>query len=409
MKKVNFKIYSILILIILAMVGCSKDDKNLEKSDFGNQKKGIALWVVTDPNTLSGVLIPSEEIFTGEVDPSTAPNTIQLGASRTAGISFGNAIYNTSNASGDVGIQKFSNNSGILSLEGFVSVGENRFTLEIVNETKGYYTDSNRSQTAIQIFNPTSMERTGEIDIADAIKPYKNDKVTRTRLGSFMVESKGKLYTQVFFFDADGNHVNDVSYVAVFDTTTDKLLNITSHNDYIWLGFERKNSNYIGKAENGDIYLSGPLGNLKDGFHSRCVRIKAGTTNFDDTWKLDYNNFVGGEGSFSLGGPAIVGNKLYIKLKSAGMKADYSNIKEEDLYPYEIDINTKQATKIEGIPGSGASTFSISAPVVIEEKVYFSVSNSKYQGYYTYDPTTKKVEEAFTLTGGLASQLISIN
>ncbi|CAM1373981.1 hypothetical protein [Tenacibaculum xiamenense] len=407
MKKVSFNILSILTLVITFLASCSNDDA-VAPDDTIN-KNGVALWIVTDPNTSSGVLIPSSTMFEGEVNPTTAPNTIQLGAARTAGISYGNAIYNTSNTVGDSGIQKFEYNSGSLTTKGFIAVGESRFTFEIVSDTKGYYTDSERSTTAIQTFNPKTMQRTGEIDIASAMAPFITENVTRTRIGSFMIESKGKLYTQVFFFDADGNHVNDVSYVAVFDTDTNTLLNIASYNDYVWLGFERKNSNYIGKDENGDLYLSGTVGNMVDGMHARCLRIKAGATEFDTTWNLDFNDFIGTSGSFSLGGPAVIGDKLYIKMKSTGMNPDYSNIAEENVDAYEIDINTKVATKINDIPSSGASTFSISAPLVINGNVYFSVSNSSYQGYYSYDPVSKTSTEAFTLTGGLASQLIEIN
>ncbi len=179
----------------------------------------------------------TEDIPEGEVDPTSGSYSL-LGAARSAGISYGNAIYNPSNTSGDVGIQKFVYENNELTDDGFISVGESRFTFEVVSDTKGYYTDSERSRTAIQTFNPETMARTGEIDITDSIDKYITDDVSYTRLGSFMVENEGYLYTQVFYYNESGLHAFDSTFVAVFDVETDELVNIAIHPDYIWLGFE---------------------------------------------------------------------------------------------------------------------------------------------------------------------------
>ncbi|WP_128755334.1 hypothetical protein [Aquimarina sediminis] len=406
MKKTTLKMFSFIIAVTSMMTSCSSDD-NPNGEILNPDKSNVALFVITDPNTSSGLLIPGEEMFSGSIDPSTVSNATQIASTRTTGNAFGNDVYHTSNSAGDQGIQKFSYENNSFSDKGFIAVTKNRFIYEIVNSTKGYYTDSDRSQTAIQTFNPTSMERTGEIDIASQISHLITDKVARTRIGAFMIESQGKLYTQVFFYDKDGKHVYDTTYVAVIDTSNDTFLNLASHNDFIWLGFERKNSNYVNKSKNGDIYLSGILGDITDEPHSKCIRIKAGSNDFDASWKLDFNDFIG-KGSFSLGGPAIIGDQLYVRLKSSPMAPDYSNLADEDIEAYTIDINTKKFTKIEDIPRSGAIAFSINGPSIIGDLVYFAVSNTDYQGYYSYDPASGKAEEAFSLTGGIPSQLVSI-
>lgn len=407
MKVLKFKLLFLTIAVMLSIVSCSDDDNGGSITPV-NESPKVALFLITNPKQFNGLLIPSRKMFSGKVDPSKISDAKQLGQVRTAGISYNGSIYHTSNVTGDGGIQKLTYTNNKFKDNGFIAVQERRFMFDIVSNTKGYYTDAGRSTTAIQTFNPTTMERTGEIDIAQELKPLINDKVKRTRLGAFMVHSKGKLYTQVFFFNDKGLHVYDTTYVAVFDTNTNKFIGLATHNDYIWLGFERKNSNYVGIAENGDIYLSGITGNIKDGSHSRCLRIKAGENNFDNSWKLDFNNIIGKEGSFSMGGPAVFKNKLYIRLKETPMAINYSNVAEENISAYEIDITTKQAKKIAKIPSSGATRFSPNGPVVIDNKVYFAVSNTKYQGYYTYNPTNKKVEEVFSLSGGIPSQLIEL-
>ncbi len=403
------KIFGLLFLsaVFLNMTSCSDDDDSSESSE--ESTSGYGLWVITDSDDFSGLLMTTEDIPEGEVDPTSGSYSL-LGAARSAGISYGNAIYNPSNTSGDVGIQKFVYENNELTDDGFISVGESRFTFEVVSDTKGYYTDSERSRTAIQTFNPETMARTGEIDITDSIDKYITDDVSYTRLGSFMVENEGYLYTQVFYYNESGLHAFDSTFVAVFDVETDELVNITIHPDYIWLGFERKNPNFIGKAENGDLYLASLCGNATDQAHSRCLRILAGETQFDSTWKLDYNDIIGEEGSYSLGGPAVLDGKLYIRMKASGMATDYSNYTDEDLYAYVVDIDTQEATKIDDIPASSASSaYSVCGPVVMNNKVYFVVSNSEYEGYYAYDPSTGTSEEAFSITGGIPSQFIEIN
>ncbi|UII25715.1 hypothetical protein LVD15_20765 [Fulvivirga maritima] len=409
MKRTFFKSFAVALAMTAALTSCSDDDDNEEVIPGGNADNGVAMWVITDPNNLSGALLTNEGMFSGQVDVASASNAIQLGAARDAGIVYNGDLYNPSSPSGDVGLQKFTYESGHLTEAGFIAVGEGRFIFEIVSDTKGYYTDSDRSTTAIQTFNPSTMQRTGEIDIAEEMEPYMSADVVRTRVGSFMLESQGKLYTQVFFYGENGNHVDDKSYVAVFDINSDEFIGFAIHDDFIWLGFERKNLHMASVADNGDVYLASVVGNVTDQAHARCVRIKAGENDFDESWKLDFNDVIGEEGSYLLSGPTVVGDKLYVRLKGDGMALDYSNNAEENIYAYEIDIETQTADRIEGIPGSGAAGYSVSGPVVSEGKVYFAVSNSDYQGYYAYDLSTGEVEEAFDLTGGIPSHLLLIN
>ncbi len=406
MKNSIFALLCLFVVTLFVVTGCSNNEESTPDSS-GDDTSGYAVWLITNSSDFSGMLLTSDSMFTGENNP-TDLSYKSLGYARDAGSSYDGYIYNVYNTSGDPGVQKYSYNNNSLTDEGFISVGESRFSYEVVSDEKGYYTDSERSRTGIQTFNPSTMERTGEIDISDQMEPYITDDIALTRLGSFMIESEGLLYTEVFFLDKDGYQYYDSTFVAVFDTDNDEFVNLAIYPDYIWLGYERKNTNFVNKADNGDVYLASLVGNSNERQHSRCLRIKAGESDFDD-WILDYNDIIGEEGSFSLGGPAIVDDKLYVRLKETGMEADYSNMTEANMYAYEVDIETKEARQIEGIPASVSSPlYSVNGPAVIDGLVYFAVSNDEYQGYYSYNPETGDTNEAFSFTGGIPSQFIAI-
>ncbi len=422
MKTLKLNLMWITAVVLIAFSSCSDDDEIVTEEETGTEEEtvteeetasdinsGYAVWLITNSSDFSGMLITSDTMFTGEIDPSEASYK-SLGLARNTGASYNGSIYNLYNTSGDPGIQKYTYENNTLTDDGFIIVGESSYAFDVVSEEKGYYTDSELSRTGIQIFNPTTMERTGEIDITDAISPYITDDISQTRLGGFMMANDGYLYTEVFFYDGTSSYHQyyDSTFVAVFDISTDEFVNLAIYPAYSWLGFDRKNCNYVNVSDDGDLYMASCVGNLTDRQHSRCFRIKQGETEFDD-WVLDYDDIIGEEGSWSLGGSVVQDGKMYIRLKETAIAADYSNMTDEDMCAYEIDLDTKEATKIEGIPGSSASTLSsVNGPAIIDSLVYFSVSNSDFQGYYSYDPETGETNEAFSFTGGIPSQLVAI-
>ncbi len=406
MQKSRLNLLGMLALAIFLFSSCSKEDGDGTPTQE-ETTDGYAVWLITNSSDFSGMLLTSDTLFSGEIDPAEASYK-SLGYARNAGTSFGGNIYNVYNTSGDPGLQKYSYADNALSDEGFISVGESMFMYEVISETKGYYTDSDRSRTAIQTFNPSSMARTGDIDISDAMAPYITDSIALTRIGSFMMANGAYVYTQVFFLGADGYHYYDSTFVAVIDTATDELVNLAIYPDYIYCGYERKNTNMVNVGDDGYLYMASLVGNTNERQHSRCIRIAEGASVFDD-WILDCNEIIDDEGSFTLGGPAVLNGKMYMRIKETPMLADWSNMSDEDLYLYEIDIATKEATKISGVPASVASVlYSTNGPCIIDDLVYIVVSNTTYQGYYAYDPTTGSASEVFSLTGGIPSQFIKI-
>ncbi len=410
-RKLNF--LWIMAFALFIFWSCSNDDDtevdNTDDSDTTDtEQTGYAVWLITNSSDFSGMLLTSDTLFSGEIEP-TDESYKSLGLARNAGYAVDGDLYNVYNTSGDPGIQKYTYDDNTLTEDGFISIGESSFGFEVASDEKGYYTDLDRSGTAIQTFNPSTMERTGEIDISDAISQYETDDLT-TRIGGFMIANAGYLYTEVFFYDAASSYHQyyDSTFVAVIDTATEELVNLAIYPSYLWIGFERKNCNFVTVSDEGDLYLATCTGNLTDRQHSRCLRINQGETDFDD-WILDYDDIIGEEGSWSLGGSIVLDGKMYIRLKETPIEMDYGNMNDEDMYAYEVDLDTQKATKIEGIPGSSASTlYSVNGPTIIDGLVYFAVSNSSYQGYYSYNPESGETNEVFSFTGGIPSQFIAI-
>lgn len=406
----RFKYIALVISLITLITSCSSDDDS--NDSLPEEEKNFALFIVTDEASGSGLLVPFKSMPSGDIDVSKITNGIQLSSISTTGFGYNGAVYNSANSAGDPGIQKFSlSDAGTFVNAGFLPTQaqySNGNSFGIVSETKGYYSNDNLSQTAMQIFNPETMQRTGEIDCSTEINSIKDELtgVVATRLGSFVVERGGKVFTAVYFLDVDGNQVVDKSYVAVIDVATDSLDKIIVWDDFVLLGYGVINANYVSVDENDDLYLSGCFAKLTeaDGINFRTVRIKNGSTDFDATWDLNSQSDLNGV-NFGIGGLATNG-KLYVRMMSTNIPGDFTGIRDLDYYAYEIDIATKAATKITDIPAGYWK--SVIGPTLVDGKIYFLVENDD-EGkayFYTYDPASKTSTKEITVIGGQPTQLI---
>ncbi|QTE23921.1 hypothetical protein [Polaribacter cellanae] len=404
--------YTFLLLTIgfTLLTSCNKNKSSI---DVEESTENYALFIVTDVSTNSGLLVPFTEMPSGTIDVSKITNGLQLGSTRSAGIAFDGAIYHTSNTAGDAGIQKFElGTDGKFFDAGFIPTntqyaGGNMFGL--ATKTKGYYSNDGLSQTALQIFNPQTMQRTGEVDCSAEINKIKAGLtgVVTTSFGGFVVERDGKIFTEVYFSDKDKNQVVDKTYVAVIDVATDTLDKIIVWDDFLLLGYGFKNTNYINFDENNNLYLGAFIGNFNDpeGPYFRTIRIKSGETDFDTTWSIDGSkDFKNGE-NFALGG-GIINGKMYVKMMGNTIDNTWAGLSKLDYYAYEIDLTTKKLTKITDIPvGYWKSVY---GPSVFNNKPYFVVENDDAGKayFYSYNPQTKKSKIEITVVGGQPQQIV---
>ncbi|MEM9987429.1 MAG: hypothetical protein AAF804_20235, partial [Bacteroidota bacterium] len=312
------------------------------------------------------------------------------------------AIYYGVNSLGDAGIQKYEVDlTGQLSAGGYIAGAT---TFRVVSETKGYYYNADLNDRALQIFNPSTMSRTGEIDLSSMIDPLAADTaVKNVAIENFMVSGGGMFYAKVSFSGNGGLPVYDSTHVIVIDEATDQIVDWAIYPEHFIFGyFDIKSGNFVKLAEDGYIYLSAFMSDFAEGPNAVTVRIKAGETNFDPNFKIDYNGIVEGSNAFILGGGTYLNGKLYVKIKPVA--PDWSNSGDVNFLPYEVDVASGQISLIEGIPvGTWGS---VQGPFLYNGKVYIISSEPDVgEHYYTFDPETREVEKVLTVTSGVPTDL----
>ena len=398
---------SILLSIVAAFLfsSCSENSSTSEPTPKTPEK--YIMSIVTDPGTFSGFLAVVDSMPSGTIDVSKLKNPTQIAFARDGGFTFKGAYFQSTNAAGDPGIQKFTvNSSGQLTSAGFISGGDRSFAFGLFSETKGYYFNNILNEKKIQIFNPTTMARTGDIDCSTEINKFVNKKVVSTDIGNYFIARDGKAFVQVFYNDAQNMSVYDSTFLAVVDIATDKIDKIIIHPAFVRFGyFGQPNLNYINVDANNDLYFSSFIGDFGKRISFNVLRIKSGQTTFDPTFRIDTQKDNNGLG-FALGGLSYKG-KIYTKIFGVPVPPDFSNLNQKEYYAYEIDPITKSATKISGIPAGYWK--SIGGPVVFNDKVYFVVENDDADAYYySYDPVTKVVKKEITVKGGLPAQILKL-
>ena len=401
--KNQFSLYvlALLMLSVSFLVSCSEDSPEPTAVVDPTDDDKFVLSMITDVSNGSGILIPYDSMPHGTVNPADASG-LSFASVRSAGYTYKDAIFENNNPAGDPGIQKLTlSPSGQLVESGFIA---NAVISTVKDDDLGYYWNPDLNPKAIQTFNPTTMERTGEIDLSAQLDPYITEEAQAISFNWFMEIADDKLYTMVSFEDVNATPVYDSSFVAVINTNTNQFEAMAIHPEFFMFGyFGQPNIEYTGVGSDGYLYLAA-WGGRNFQIKGTILRIRAGETSFDPNFAIKLDDFVGGA-AMMYGGSCYHNGKLYCRMKDTAVLPDFSNFNEvPDIYPYEIDLATGTAKKIGGTPGSNHN--SIHGPFLYNEKIYFPASNPDYQGYYEYDPTTGDLaEEILLITSGGPSQI----
>ena len=354
----------------------------------------------------------SDTMFSGLIDPASFANAIQVAGDgntgRTGGISFNGSFYALISQSGDPGIQKYlRDENGNLQADGFISIAMGG-PFDFVSETKGYYLDITRSTTALQTFNPSTMQRTGQIDYPNEVTELITADVANVNL-SLVIVSGDYVYTQIEFQDADGKAVYDSTFIIAINTNTDTFEKLMVYPQ----AYDFSGGNV---DTNGDVYLIGGESDTSLILATTVyARIKSGTTDFDMSFGTDglfdfrgvIENPGTGEGAVWLVGGGVFDGQLYARIKSNEL-VSFGQFQDQDIDAYVVDMNTLSGFKIPEIPSSTFLGNTLENPKVIEGLAYYALGNPEFQGYYTYDPESGDVALAIELEGGSPAALAKL-
>jgi hypothetical protein len=257
-------------------------------------------------------------------------------------------------------------------------------TVEFISATEAYASVSGGLARVIK-FNPTTMERTGEIDLSSILR---SEAPVMYYLG--MKARDGKLFMGVYYEGAGFvEKYNDTAYVAVIDLATAKLEKLIR--DYrtgsVFLAY---NSFSIDK--NGDIYVAG-LGYTNR--PSGVLRIKKGQTDFDASYFFDLDAATG----HKCRGISLFDDGLAFTLALINPADDYE-INGPSYSYYKINIPQKTSSgKLGALPdvyGSNGATMR----QFNNSNILFAFSTKTENSLYNYAIKDGGVSKKISLTGG---------
>lgn len=309
--------------------------------------------------------------------------------------SYGGAVFTRENAAGDAGLQKYTvGDDASIANAGFIS-GSTQYV--IVDDAKGYYLDEKRGLLKLQTFDPSTMKRTGELDFSS----LKKDGVEYQVLGKHILAIKeGKLYASITYgtlaLAGYGDDLYNNVEFAVIDIATGKLEKTIKYDGVKGIGWGSSANKFWSAGDDGALYFYSS--GFSTGLTNSCIiRIKAGETDFDKSFIIKADDY---QKSSTFATALVKGGKLYTQFSDQPLTPDFANLGNIIWDYYEIDLGTKQRTKIEGMPKSHYAWAADQAIIEMDGKIYFWIDNpdAKKAGYYVLNGTS--ATPVFNITDG---------
>lgn len=293
-------------------------------------------------------------------------------------------------------LTKYTRSGGALVKQGeYVLPSSAAATSVIVNGNYAYISCSMLGK--IIVINHTTMEKVTEIDLsAFGVGDQNPDP-------SAMILRDNLLF--VALSQMVGGYYPDparpYSDVAIIDITTNQVVKMITEKTSGMSTPTRPADPYsIFMDEDKNIYIVciGAFGALP-GHNSGILRIKAGETEFDESYKFVFNSTsISGETNLLDYVHAVKyagNNKLY---GTANIPAYYGNpvnfIADRTVCPVEIDLSAKTITKL-GLPYSNSYGVSVG---IYNNQIIFGLATTSANGYYLYNPSTKEAGSSAVIT-----------
>ncbi|PST85286.1 hypothetical protein C7T94_02185 [Pedobacter yulinensis] len=360
-------------------------------------------WVIYNANAnWSGGIYALKSNKAREIKLSNIP-FFQV-TSSLGGRTLGKTLYKVNSASNAQGILKMSiNGEGKIVEDKFLPSLSTAYISNylVASPTEGYYWDDVRGGLKVQTFNPTTMERTGEIDFSSLSEGLPNESA-----GQLIIAKRDdKLYVDLLLGtklsgDWQVSPKEKEVAIAVYDLTQKKILNVTKFAgttnlgvfiDHVLWGLDEKTK---------DLYFVA-VGDMKrqpTNYTSKILRIKSGSNEFDKDFSLDIKNY---QFPAEFNRLFVHDSKIYTTIPSRAVSyyggAQHGVSYRSDVwYWHEIDAATKKAKRL-NIPAD--SFYGTQNPFLHNGWIYFLSNNTSeaYAGVNQYNPATGEVKETFHL------------
>jgi len=407
MKRSN-SLRSLLAGIAASMLlfSCSSNDDN-NNTDNGSTDDTLPkneTWIIYNgAANWSGGIYALKDNKSREINLSGLP-FLQV-TSSLGGRSLDKTLFKVNDVSNaKQGINKMGlDASGKVVDQGFLPSLSNAYETNflVAGPTEGYYWDKVRGGLKLQTFNPSTMERTGEIDFSSLSTGQPLESIGQL----IIAKRENKLYLDLLLGDkAAGNWqvtpaVKEAA-IAVYDLTTKKIENVTKIGGTTNLGVFIDHVLWSLDEVTGDLYFA-TVGDMKtqpSDYSSKILRIKKGEVNFDTTFVIDMKTY---QFPAEFNRLFAYNNKIYTTIPSRAVSyygGGQHGVKYRDdvWFWNEIDATTKKATRLNMPPDNFYTTQN---PFFHNGEIYF-LSNSTtdgFSGVNQYNPVTKVVKETFRL------------
>lgn len=218
-----------------------------------------------------------------------------------------------------------------------------------------------------------------------------------------MVVRDGFLYISYYPISPSGNFSTpsvDTAYIAVYTYPAYQFVKVIKDTRTSPIGLYGDSNGIIKDTETGDLYTLS-TSSLACGFTNKTkpsgiLRIKNGSTEFDASYFLNFEQLSGG---YKLQNMVYASNgKVVARIVTDDTKLwGAYNLKNIICKLVIIDLNTQTVTDVAGVPMHGGQ---YSTPSLVENgKVYMSISNTDGTYVYQIDPSTATASKGAKVNG----------
>lgn len=405
----------LICLSMLFIVSCSDDDEG-DTEPSVSLKTGFVLALQTPANNF--LVKYFSTLPTGTADVTDGQNFEEFQVTDI----YDGALYGRATDRNGAFAKFVVNENGQLVEEAAISTADDDdvpITIKVIDASTGLFHDRSNS-TEISVFNPTTMELTGVIDMSAGTVPAPQ------RFDTFII--RGDEVFAPLRPEAGRSFSSTIVQSANF--RTGDYLNTTQ--------FESGNATYpfhFGQNwtdEDGNVWVTHQAAPFDNNFVSSIHRIPAGSTEFDDyafVAALAVNPanqllpvisqiyHLGNGVAVAMVIADVPPRVLEILESVNGNPRDFTDEQFQEVLNLfftektgrwvELDLINRTADIIEGMPAQGG--FAISFATEINGEVYLSITNPEENAFYRYNATTNQATKAFDVVGGSISQFHDIS